>query len=237
MTDPRLRPLNWVPQHDERSRAYGIADVADVPPAEVELIPKLWTEGPTLDQGTEGACVGFGWTGALLAEPYAPLTQPLAASANLTALSYYQRAKQVDEWPGEDYSGTSVLAGAKVLAEEGKISEYRWCFSIEDVRYAVMYHGPVVLGVPWYESMYSTDADARVQVSGPKVGGHCIILTGYLPLATIGQESIQAFRWRNSWGESYGRGGSAWISFDDLAMLLSQNGEACVPTKVQPPLF
>jgi hypothetical protein len=237
MIDPRHRPLNWKPQHDERSRAYGIADVADVAPADAERIPMMWTEGPVLDQGTEGACVGFGWTGALLAEPYAPSPQPVAAAGNLAALSYYNRAKVIDEFPGEDYSGTSVLAGAKVLAEDGKISEYRWCFSLDEVRYAVMTHGPVVLGIPWYESMYYTDAYGRVTISGPKVGGHCILLTGYHPLTSVGDTSAEYFRWRNSWGQTYGQDGSAWIKADDLAMLLSQDGEACVPTKIGPPVF
>jgi hypothetical protein len=191
---------------------------------------RMWRQGTVLDQGSEGACVGFGWTAELLAKPFSPLSQPSAAVGQNKALEIYRAAKGIDEWEGEDYSGTSVLAGAKVVKASGYIGGYRWCFGIEDVRDAVLNLGPVVIGIPWYEDMYYTRPSGLVKVGGKQVGGHCITLTGYHPSLILDGKVRPVFRWRNSWGLGYGIKGSGFIEYNDLAALLSgTGGEACVP--------
>lgn len=225
--DPRDRKLDWVPQFDPRSRDYGIRGV--VRRGVTVPRPVMWQEGVVLDQGSEGACVGFAWMGEALAEPAMPEPQPMVAAANKKAISYYKMAKKLDAFPGEDYSGTSVLAGAKVMKREGWIDGYRWCFSIEEVRDALINAGPVVIGIPWYDSMYETDRNGLVRIDGRLVGGHAILLTGYSPNKVIAGRTMEVYRWRNSWGEGYGQGGSGYIDHRDLAMLLEQGGEACVP--------
>jgi hypothetical protein len=190
----------------------------------------MWRQGTVLDQGSEGACVGFGWTAELLAKPFSPLSQPSAEVGQNKALEIYRAAKGIDEWEGEDYSGTSVLAGAKVVKASGYIGGYRWCFGIEDVRDAVLNLGPVVIGIPWYEDMYTTRPSGLVKVGGPVVGGHCITLTGYHPAMILDGKVRPVFRWRNSWGLGYGIKGSGFIEYGDLAALLKgTGGEACVP--------
>jgi hypothetical protein len=191
---------------------------------------RMWRQGTVLDQGSEGACVGFGWTAELLAKPFAPLVQPSKAVGENKALEIYRAAKGIDEWEGEDYSGTSVLAGAKVVKNSGYIGGYRWCFGIEDVRDAVLNVGPVVIGIPWYEDMYHTLPSGLVKVGGKVVGGHCITLTGYHAAMIIEGKIRPVFRWRNSWGTEYGVKGSGFIEYNDLAALLKgTGGEACVP--------
>lgn len=221
------RNLDWRPYFDPRSKEYGIREV--IRQGSTVPRPVMWEEGVVLDQGSEGACVGFAWTAELLTTPVRPETQPLVASANRQAVRYYKRAQKLDQWPGEDYSGTSVLAGAKVIKEEGLIESYRWCFSVEEIRDAVINEGPVVLGIPWYESMYNTTRDGLVTIAGPQVGGHAILITGYSPVKTIGGVTLEVFRWRNSWGESYGVSGSGYITVKDLRRLMGEGGEACVP--------
>jgi hypothetical protein len=189
----------------------------------------MWKEGTVLDQGSEGACVGFGWVNELLSEPFPPAKQPEASLGNAVAYSYYKQAQKIDEWPGESYEGTSVLAGAKIVQREGFISQYRWCFGIDDVRDAVISEGPVVIGVPWYSGMYRTDRSGLVVVDGEKVGGHAILLTGYDPSMVVKGKPREVFRWRNSWGTSYGVNGSGYIKVSDLKELIKTSGEACVP--------
>lgn len=217
--------LDWVSRHDERSRNYSIAEKI----GSVEPKKKYWSTGVILDQGREGACVGFGWTGELLASPMPFRTT--AESANQFALGVYKRAQQLDSWPGEDYSGTSVLAGAKAVKEKGYISGYRWAFNMDDVRSAVISEGPVVIGIPWKQDMYETRPSGLVVASGEPVGGHCLVLTGYNPRARLKGEKglLEVYRWRNSWGPSYGINGNGFIKADDLAALLKETGEACVP--------
>jgi len=190
----------------------------------------MWNPGPVLDQGREGACVGFGWAAELQASPV-----PVKNVSNATARQLYLEAKKVDEWEGENYEGTSVLAGAKVVKSKGFIGSYRWCFGVNEVRDSVLTLGPVVIGINWYQNMYRARPSGLVEVGGALVGGHCILLTGYHPRMRIKGEGwwkrYDVFRWRNSWGPSYGNNGTAYIKTGDLADLLGQDGEACVPVQ------
>jgi hypothetical protein len=223
--DPRL---DWRSAHDPASENYPIRPKLGA----IEPKPKDWRTGSVLDQGREGACVGFGWTADLIAAPR-PDPYCTASSGNTYARNVYYEARRIDEWPGESYEGTSVLAGAKVVQARGFIGSYRWCFGIEDVRDAVIAEGPVVIGIPWYSQMYDTRPSGLVEVGGDLVGGHCLVLTGYHPGMRITGEDWDArfhvFKWRNSWGESYGRHGSGYIRYEDLRDLLADWGEACVP--------
>lgn len=228
--DPRL---NWRPSHDPRSLNYPIRPML----GEVEEKPKAWSLGPVLNQGREGACVGFAWTAELLASPK-PDPDATGTDGNQFAKQVYYSARKVDEWPGEAYEGTSVLAGAKVLHAQGRFDQYRWAFGVDDIRDTICAPaanggGPVVIGIPWYESMYQTNRDGLTEVSGPLAGGHAILVYGYHPGMRIASEGwdkrVRVFRWRNSWGPSYGHGGNGLIRYEDLRDLLATWGEACVP--------
>jgi hypothetical protein len=231
------RTLDWRSRHDSRSKDYPIRSIINQKDIEVKSV--FWKEGTILDQGREGACVGFAWTGELLTEPVAPKQQPSEELGNSLALSYYKRAQKIDQWPGEDYEGTSVLAGAKIMQQEGFIDSYRWCFGVRDVRDTLLTVGPVVIGVPWHSGMYSTGRGGLVRVTGSNVGGHALVLTGYDPnfRATPGGRTYEVFRWRNSWGSDYGVDGSGYIKYNDLEKLLKQTGEACVPLGRKTPDF
>lgn len=211
------RTLDWRPRHDPRSRQYPIAAVLGA------LVPrktKIWEPGPILDQGSEGACVGHGIVDEATADPVmVHLDDPQAE-----AFAVYHAAQKIDEYPGEAYSGTSVLAGAKIAQQRGWWGEYRWCFGIDDVVDTLIAHGPVVLGIPWYQSMYEPSSVDLLVVAGPKVGGHCILATGY----NAASREVQL---TNSWGTSWGTSGQAWIAVDDLAGLLDDQGEACTPVE------
>lgn len=225
------KKLDWVPRFDQRSRGYAIRPLLGS--KRESRRATFWQEGTVLDQGSEGACVGFGWMAELLAKPVAPQQQPPEELGNALAQFYYKEAQKIDEWDGEDYEGTSVLAGAKVMLKHGLISEYRWCFSVEDIIDAVCLKGPVVLGVPWYQSMYKTLSGGLVHINreSKPVGGHCITITGYDPAMKIGRQTLEVFRWRNSWGHEYGDGGSGYIKVSDLEWLFQtdQGAEACIP--------
>ncbi len=219
--DPRL---TWRSRHDERSRMYA------VPPLRAEQLPdrRHWRPGPVLDQGSEGACTGFAVAGELAASPHRVRGVDMELARRL-----YHRARQIDEWPGENYEGSSVLAAVKAAAELGYISEYRWAFSIDDLRAAVLGLGPAVIGIPWYASMYTPRRSGLLDISGPIVGGHAILVTGYHPRRRLWGEGWRdrhvVFRLRNSWGPGYGRRGDCYIRDTDLAALLADQGEACVP--------
>lgn len=222
------RVLDWIPVYDKRSKKYPVSTIL---PREQELKYTIWETGPIIDQGSEGACVGFGWTAETLAGPIRVDLRDIQHDVPRDPTSFahhvYKEAQKIDQWPGEDYSGTSVLAGAKVMMKLGVLHEYRWAFNSSDIIGTLMAHGPVVLGVNWYSGMYRAP-DGKLSIFGNKVGGHCILAVGYNPSSDKfdGKETIFL---QNSWGNSWGINGIAEMTVEDLNRLISEGGEACVP--------
>lgn len=178
---------------------------------------KIWKCFRILDQGQEGSCVGHGFAGEMLTRPF-----PDKSITHKDAVKIYKKAQTLDEYPGENYEGTSVLAGLKALQVlYTGVESYRWATSLNDVIAAVGYIGPVVIGVNWYESMFSPNDSNFLDVSGEISGGHCVFMRGV-------DITKKAFLIQNSWGRKWGAAGCAWISFYNFSRLLSEQGEACV---------
>ena len=230
------RVLDRIPEFDERSRAFrAVEGIEDNP-----LRSKQWECNVHNDQGREGACVGFAWSHELSARP-----RPIEKDAAF-AIQIYKRAQQIDPWPGEDYSGTSVLAGIKAVQEilnsRGKplIKEYRWAFGTEDVLRTLAYKGPVVLGIEWRQGQYTPDENGRIWLSGPVVGGHAILAKGVNivwkdPNGPQTYDNVDDMNslitLHNSWGTDWGIGGDAFFTVYELNYLLGQGGEACIPMR------
>lgn len=220
------RKLDWAANYDERSRNFPIRGVVRTA---VKRKNRLWKVGPILDQGSEGACVGYGWTAEGLASPIRVDLKRLKVRApkepNEFARYVYAFAKTIDEFEGEDYEGTSVLAGAKSMQTFRLLKEYRWAFSMDEVIDGIIAKGPVVLGIPWYDGMYEAPGGI-LKVSGKVVGGHCILAVGY-KVYPGGEDAVIL---QNSWGTSWGVNGLAEIKVSELSKLVAE-GEACLPIK------
>lgn len=199
---------------DERSRNYPVRALiaADARPRSYTWRCEKW-----LDQGREGACTGFA-----LAHEAAGRPVVVAGITNITAQDVYHRARELDEWPGEDYEGSSVLGAMKAGMERGWYKEYRWAFGEADLALAIGHCGPAVLGINWYEGMLTPDLFGKIRVSGAVAGGHAILCNGY-------NARRREYRLHNSWGEDWGQRGECIIGADDMARLLREQGEACIP--------
>jgi hypothetical protein len=223
------RKFDRFPSRDQRRGNFMLRDV--LPGQEREV--RTWFSWLTTDQGREGACVGHGNVTDAAASPR-PLPRDYVPveTANQYAQGWYKRAQELDPWAGEAYDGTSVDAGLKVARERGVIDSWRWMYDVDEVRDAVLAVGPVVLGINWYEDMYDTRPSGLVTVGGPKVGGHCITIIGYHPGMRIAGEDYnqryEVFKWKNSWGNSYGKNGVGYLRASDLDELLQDDGEAAV---------
>jgi hypothetical protein len=241
--DPRLDRLV---QFDERSRSYPV--LASI---EEAAKPRLrsWRWGLhkpyVLDQGSEGACVGFAITNELLCLPIRNRFGGLYDATRFAIQRIYWPAQMVDPWPGGAYpgaspyyEGTSVLAGVKVAKGIGYFDSYHWAFSLEELVYGLAVHGPAVLGLNWYEGMFSPDAEHFIRPTGRLAGGHAILARGvelvwkrhrFLPwrrtFADVDLERSYVIL-RNSWGERYGDKGDCHLTLADLARLLVEDGEA-----------
>lgn len=232
--------LDWLPRHDPRNLQYPItAALTEEQQTEpLTAAPsKTWTLDARLNQGRQGACVGFAWTHELIAEPAAwaldrkfrDLDDPTAAGEQFAKLVYWD-AQRRDIWPGGEYPnavphmlGTSLLAGAKVLQQAGYIQEYRWAFTVEETARAVAFAGPVVLGTRWFESMDRPNRKTGlIRVDGDLVGGHALVINGV-------DAQKERFHLVNSWGKDWGKAGACSIAFDDMEQLLAMRGEVCMP--------
>lgn len=221
-------------EFDPRSKLFPITATLD----KTTFRSYTWPCDTFNDQFTEGACVGFALGHELAAVPIRYKTD------NELCRFIYKRAQQLDQWEGEAYEGTSVLAGIKAVQEmknvkgEPLISEYRWAFGIEDLARAVGRKGPAVLGINWYSGMFDIDADGYIHKTGYLAGGHAILCRGVrVRYVKPGNKSDfmnvdmykSYFILHNSWGQSWGRNGTCKISFLDMDALLKEWGEAVIP--------
>jgi len=173
---------------------------------------KHWTPGPVLNQGTMPQCVGYSWAGFLQAEPLMTMDGPAPEDI-------YHLAQLNDEWPGQDYDGSSVRGGAKALSSLGNLVSYYWAEGASEVRDYVLSTGTVVVGTNWFFDMFFP-VNGYLKVTGSHAGGHAWHVIGYSGFR-------RAFRMQNSWGSLWGDNGRAWIKFGDLDRLIKEGGEAC----------
>jgi hypothetical protein len=222
------RVLDRIPEFHPASLNFPVCAALS---SEQQKTPKTttWTipaGSPILDQGQEGACVGFGITNELR---FNPVPIP-GLDATFARQRIYWPAQQGDPWPGGSYpgatpvyEGTSVHAGIQVGVDLGYYTEFRWAFSEPEMMLGVGYLGPAVIGINWYSGMYRPNAKGFLTVTGDKVGGHCILVKAVN--VRSGYYTVY-----NSWGPTWGDKGCAKISRSDMAKLLDQDGECCLIT-------
>jgi hypothetical protein len=80
-----------------------------------------------LDQGQEGACTGFG-----LAAVINLLKYRRGEEVKVSPRMLYEMARKHDEWPGEDYSGSSCRGAIKGWKNMGVCSEEIWPYSANE---------------------------------------------------------------------------------------------------------
>lgn len=225
--DPRLgRHVH----HDPRSLRYAHG----VLPASVIKTVDWKRRAPIFDQGNLGSCTGNAAAGLLGTDSAARagLTS-VTVSGNVLpidetlAVQVYSLATQLDSFQGAyppDDTGSSGIGAAKALVKLGLATKYTHAFSLDALKSALQ-SGPVMVGTVWLESMFDVHPDTgyvHVDRTSQVAGGHEYVLSAY-------DASALAFRIDNSWGESWGVKGSAWLTQTDVQWLLGQHGDVTVP--------
>ncbi len=190
--------------------------------------------GPTLDQGPTPRCVMFSAATALGAGPimYGRTPETVLASVQVPITEgariyedLYEWAQSHDEWPGEDYDGTSVRAGQEYLRLVGRSGGYVWARSLEEAKDYISRVGsaPIILGIDWLAGMDSpkpVKGVYYVEPSGPVLGGHAICALWF-------DKKLKAWKLQQTWGSEYGNDGIAYLPDEWFDYLVFQaNGEA-----------
>jgi C1A family cysteine protease len=230
--DPRLGRLIY---HDPRSRGYMYATATRTPMP--VIVSKTWDfEGPNLDQGQTGTCVGHGFIDEFAANP----VEVLESFNEDYALDFFDECAKRDPFPGNSrQDGTTVTAGGQTAKARGFVDEYRWVDTSapEDevaaqLLTALLNEGPLVAGTYWTNHMFDPDSYGVIKPTGDDAGGHCYLIRGVLSAEdAFAQLMINepALLITNSWGTGWGVHGDAWIRLSDFVALLKRDGELLVP--------
>lgn len=170
---------------------------------------RSWRTGAILNQGLitcpladtehpfcreQGFCVGMGIRGFLSADP-------MRTSVGPSGLDFYHAAQDLDEWPGIDYSGTSVRGGMKVLQKQGRVLTYAVPATPSEAANWLLKHGTLVAGIDWTDSMFYPDRNGFIAPSGDIIGGHCLLVSLIDSRSRFPDEWI--YGGPNSWGRGW----------------------------------
>lgn len=191
---------------------------------------------PVYDQGALGSCTANAIAGAL---QYQRRFERLPNVFMPSRLAIYYGEREIDNSIDYD-AGAYIRDGMKVVAKQGAAPEELWPYDIGRFRErppesyypeaekfqalvyerveqtefglkAALWDGhPIVFGVSVYESFESSIVDQTGAVPTPKesetlLGGHAILMTGF---------SKTLVRFRNSWGDSWGKSGYGTMPLD-----------------------
>src|SRR5687767_693220 len=82
---------------------------------------------PILDQGTEGACTGFGL--ATVVHYLLRTRKVVPDRLDVSPRMLYEMARRYDEWPGEAYDGSSARGAMKGWHKHGVCSGGHWQYT------------------------------------------------------------------------------------------------------------
>lgn len=204
-------------------------------PSIVELEQYLKWKVPVLDQGTEGACTGFGL--ATMVNCLLRRRKHVPERISVSPRMLYEMAKRYDEWPGEGYEGSSARGAMKGWHKHGVCEESRWPYQDRErvdrlfaerwsdalqrplgAYYRVNHKDLIAMHCAIAEvgALYATASvhagwdkvrqDGYIRQSSELTGGHAFAIVAY---------DARGFWLQNSWGPDWGHHGMALISYDD----------------------
>lgn len=203
-------------------------------PLRIDLEEYRQVRVPILDQGTEGACTGFGL--ATVANYLLRRRRVDPDDIPVSQRMFYEMARRHDEWPGEDYAGSSARGAMKGWHQHGVCGEELWPYEpgsegvLDDTRaqdaqrrplgaYFRVNHRDIVAmhsALAEVQILYATamvhegwgdvGEDGLIRYSETRTGGHAFALVAY---------DERGFWIQNSWGPDWGNGGFALVTYDD----------------------
>jgi hypothetical protein len=211
------------------------------PPSEevAAYLESYCADGMILDQGRDGACTGYGLAACInflyWRRWVAAGRPPAAKPGRVSPRMLYELARLYDEWPGEDYEGSSCRGAMKGWHKHGVCAEELWPkdgrpdprwaadaaerplgayyridrSAIGDLHAAIREVGAVYVSATvhsgWRLGRHS-ELPRIAWFRRPLEGGHAFALVGY---------ERRGFVVQNSWSEGWGYRGFAILGYDD----------------------
>lgn len=205
-------------------------------PVRIAVEDYLHYKVPVLDQGSEGACTGFGL--ATVANYLLRRRKVVPEAVHVSPRMFYELARRYDEWPGESYSGSSARGAMKGWHKHGICTEEEWkyhlgpeepqglnasrasdanlrplgaYFRVNHKDLIAMHTAIAEVGVLYatatvHAGWDAVKKDGVIAYSNQLTGGHAFAIVAY---------DENGFWIQNSWGRRWGKGGLACISYDD----------------------
>jgi len=190
------------------------------------------------NQEAEGSCVGFA-----VAKGIETVLGKKANGKfkNMSERWAYEKAKVYDEWPGNNYEGSSVRGGLKAAHKIGLCTEEFWPYrpnnrgtpkpkaaenagkhkvltyarvrGIDNIKRAIFENGIVVSAALVHEGWFKPRQNGVIPLKKgfDILGGHAFALVGY---------GGKGFWVANSWGARWGKGGFGVLLFNDAKLHL-----------------
>jgi hypothetical protein len=189
---------------------------------------------PILDQGQEGACTGFGL--ATVINYLLRKRKIYPDDAQVSPRMLYEMARRYDEWPGENYSGSSARGAMKGWHKHGVCGHDCWPYDtvkkgtltntrtidalkrplgayyrVNHKDLVAMHSAIAEVGVLYatatvHEGWNNISPTGLIPYSNQPLGGHAFAIVAY---------DQNGFWIQNSWGDSWGSQGFAQITYDD----------------------
>lgn len=188
-------------------------------------------KAPILDQGKEGACTGYGLTAVV---NYLLRTRKqLPSKEEVSADMLYRLARRYDEWPGENYDGSSARGAMKGWHKHGVCSTLTWkeaggrltpkvsdeavgnplgaYYRVNHKDLVAMHCAITEVGILYatasvHEGWDKVDKKGIIPFREQMLGGHAFAIVAY---------DDKGFWIQNSWGDTWGMEGFACITYDD----------------------
>ena len=203
-------------------------------PQRIDLSTFRDVGAPVLDQGQEGACTGFGL--AAVTNYLLRRREINPDTTNVSPRMFYELARRYDEWPGEDYAGSSARGTMKGWHKHGVCADDLWDYEVgspgrltarraSEARrrplgaYFRVNHRDLVAmhsALAAVEILYATatvhegwqnvDASGVIPLEGERLGGHAFAIVAF---------DEAGFWIQNSWGDTWGSDGFALIQYAD----------------------
>ncbi len=190
-----------------------------------------------LDQENEGACTGFALAAVLNhLDIHRTTSQGTDPRSPVSPRMLYEMARKFDEWPGEDYAGSSCRGAMRGWQNMGVCRATDWPYSphssgrltlrrarsaratkpgayyrlkprVSDYHTALVETGAIFVSASVHSGWDFVDPDdPTIEYRDDNTGGHAFAIVGY---------NDRGFWVQNSWGEGWGRGGLALWTYED----------------------